>query len=566
MTWIKVRYFPWPVDIKMLPLRFSLILMVLALLSLGQAQQVSRGQPSSDGLGKVVFPNSCSPTAQPGLLKGIAQLHSFQYAAAESAFTEVSKSDPKCAMADWGLAMSSYRPLWDGADEKALKKGRHFLEQIQKDWPVSQRERKYIDAIAIIFSDNRRLGDERIAAYSQAMAEVAKHYPDDGEAQAFYALSLLALPHDDTKLREQVIVILNKLMVAQPEHPGAVHYLIHAADTSELAPQGLEAARRYARIAPDSSHALHMPAHIFVRLGLWQESVDSNLAAAAAAAEATKNHMGEPQYQFHAMDFLDFSYLQLGEEAKAQQVVEDLDKVTGASPGWIKNLRVILTTRNMLELHRWKDSLAFAPQGDPFEFQLVYALRAIAAARTGDPRAAEENYKDLKNALKQKRGRDTRLEDYRRQEVEGWVAFAKGDTKKAVKLMRAAADKQEKADSGDFTVPAREMLADLFMELHQPIQALGEYESVLKVSPNRFNDLYGAAAAAQMAGDSAKTKSYSSKLRENCPPAADRQELQKNEDGRRRQQLTGALFKPVPRQLRFFINRTQSETRFIHQQ
>ena len=509
----------------MLLARFLLILIVLTPFSLGQTAQIAASQTSPEGLGKVAFPNSCSPVAQPALLQGIAQLHSFQYAAAESAFTEASHSDPNCAMAFWGLAMSSYRPLWDGADEKALNKGRHFLGKIQKDWPVSQREREYISAIGIIFSDNRRVGDERLAAYSQGMAEIAKHYFDDGEAQAFYALSLLALPHDDRKTREQAIAILNKLMASQPEHPGAVHYLIHAADTSELAPQGLEAARRYAKIAPDSSHALHMPAHIFVRLGLWQESVDSNLAAAAAAAEAAKNHMGEPQYQFHAMDFLDFSYLQLGEEAKAQQVVEDLNKVTGASPGWIKNLRVILGTRNLLELHRWKEALAFAPQGDPFEFQLVYALRSIAAARTGDVKAAEENYKQLKKAMKQKRGRDTRLENYRRQEVEAWVAFAKGDTKKALKLMRSAANKQDQEDSGDFTVPAREMLADMLMELHQPAQALAEYESVLKISPNRFNDLYGAASAAQMAGESVRAKSYYSKLRENCPPAADRPEL-----------------------------------------
>jgi tetratricopeptide (TPR) repeat protein len=501
--------------------------MVLASLFPGRAEQVAANPGTSEGLGKIIFPNSCSSAAQPALLKGIAQLHSFQYAAAESAFTEVTQADPRCAMAYWGLAMSSYRPLWDGADQKALNKGRHFLDQIQKDWPVSQREHEYINAIGIIFSDNRHLDDERVADYSRAMAEIAKHYPDDGEAQAFYALSVLALPRDDTKTREQVIAILNKLMAAQPEHPGAVHYLIHAADTSELAPQGLEAARRYAKIAPDSSHALHMPAHIFVRLGLWQESLDSNLAAAAAAAEATQHHMGEAQYQFHAMDFLDFSYLQLGEEAKASQVVDDLNKVPGGSEGWIKNLRVILSTRNMLELHRWKDALALAPQGDAFEFQLVYALHAIAAACTGDPRAAEENYKNLKKAMKQKRGRDTRLEDYRRQEVEAWVAFARGDDKKAIRLMRAAADKQEKEDSGDFTVPAREMLADMLMELHRPAQALAEYESVLKISPNRFNDLYGAATSAQMAGDSAKAKDYYGKLRENCPATADRQELQK---------------------------------------
>ena len=512
---------------KMLPPGFSLIFLLLASLFPCHAQQVAANVGASEGLGKVIFPNSCSSSAQAPFSKGMAQLHSFQYAAAETAFTEASHADPRCAIAYWGLAMSSYRPLWDGADQKALNKGRHFLDQIQKDWPVSQREREYINAIAIIFSDNHRLGDDRIAAYSRAMAEIAKRYPDDGEAQAFYALSVLALPHDDTKSREQVISILNKLMASQPEHPGAVHYLIHAADTSELAPQGLEAARRYAKIAPDSSHALHMPAHIFVRLGLWQESVDSNLAAAAAAAEATRNHMGEAQYQFHAMDFLDFSYLQLGEDAKARQVVEDLNKVTGGSEAWIKNLRVILTTRNLLELHRWKEALAFAPQGDPFEFQLVYALRSIAAARTGDRHEAEENYKNLKKAMKQKRGQgqNTRLEDYRRQEVEAWVAFAQGDSKKAVKLMRAAAEKQDKEDSGDFTVSAREMLADLLMELHQPAQALGEYEAVLKISPNRFNDLYGAAIAAQMAGDSTKAKNYYSQLRDTCPPAADRQEL-----------------------------------------
>ncbi len=511
----------------MLLIRFLLSLMVLVPFSPCHARQEPANPGSAEGLGKVIFPNSCSAVAQPAILKGIAQLHSFQYAAAESAFTEASHSDPKCAMAFWGLAMSSYRPLWDGANEKAIKKGRHFLDQIHKDWPISRREHEYIDAIAIIFSNNRRAGDERLAAYSHAMSQIANHYPDDGESRAFYALSLLALPHDDTRIREQAIAILNKLMAAQPEHPGAVHYLIHAADTAELAPQGLEAARRYAKIAPDSSHALHMPAHIFVRLGLWQESVDSNLAAAAAAAEATKNHMGEPQYQFHAMDFLDFSYLQLGEEAKAKQVVEDLNKVTGASPGWIKNLHVILTTRNLLELHRWKDALDFAPQGDPFEFQLIYALRAIAAARIGDPHAAEENYKNLKKAMKQKHGKDTRLEDYRRQEVEAWVAFAKDDKKKALKLMRSAADKQDQEDNGDFTVPAREMLADMLMELHQPAQALGEYESVLKMSPNRFNDLYGAASSAQMVGESAKAKSFYDKLRENCPAAADREELQK---------------------------------------
>src|SRR5258707_10056727 len=512
----------------MLPVRFLLILSILAALSPWDVQMAA-AESSSGGLGKISFPNTCAPAAQPGLLKGIAQLHSFQYAAAESAFAEVSQADPKCAMAYWGFAMSSYRPLWDGADEKALNKGRHFLAKIQKDWPVSKREREYIDAIAVIFNDNRRLGDDRIAAYSRAMADIAKHYPDDGEAQAFYALSLLALPSraDDAKIREQVIAILNRFSAAQPEHPGAVHYLIHAADTPELAPQGLAAARRYAKIAPDSSHALHMPSHIFVRLGLWKESIDSNQAAALAAAEATEHQMGEAHYQFHAMDFLDYSYLQAGEEGKARQIVADLDKVPGRTADLTTNVRINLTTRNLMELHRWKEALSLAPEGNARDQEMIYWLRAIAAARTGDTRAAEENLKALKKALKQDRHKDEELEGYRRQAAEAWVEYAKGKQEQSVKKMRAAADSQDHADPGAFGVTAREMLADMLLQLHQPAAALAEYESALKLAPNRFNALYGAAAAAEMAGDAGKAKDYYGKLRENCPAEADREELQK---------------------------------------
>jgi hypothetical protein len=518
----------------MLPLRFALIfkftliLLILAPIT-GAAQQPPTGNPSPEGLGRINFPNSCTPAAQPAFLRGIAQLHSFQYAAAEKAFAEVPQADPHCAMAYWGLAMSSYRQLWDGADEKALIKGRAYLEKIRKDWPSSKREREYIDAIRIIFGDNRHLGNERIAGYSRALAEICKHYPDDGEAQAFYALSLLALPSrgDDTETRKQAIAILTRLSTAQPEHPGAVHYLIHAADTPELASQGLAAARRYARIAPASSHALHMPSHIFVRLGLWQESIDSNLAAAAAAAQATEQHMGEAQYQFHAMDFLNYSYMQVGEEAKARQIIEDLNKVPGRTAEATTNVRVNFTTRNLLELHRWKEALALAPEGDAQDQEMIYVLRTIAAARTGDVRASAENLKSLKKAFKQDRGKDKRLEDYGRQIAEAWVDYAKGKHDKAIKKMRAAADRQDRDDPGPFGVTAREMLADMLLELHQSVPALDAYETVLKLAPNRFNALYGAAAAAEMAGDAGKAKSYYSKLRENCPPQADRQELQK---------------------------------------
>jgi hypothetical protein len=518
---VPVRYSP---VIKRIP-----IILILASIFPCLGQQPNTANPPLEGLGKISFPNSCTLAAQSSLLQGLGQLHSFQYAAAEKAFAEAPVADPHCAMGYWGLAMTTYRQLWDGADEKALVKGRGYLAKIGKDWPVTAREREYISALEIIFSEGRTLGDRRIAAYSKAMGELSGRYPDDGEAKAFYALSLLALPArgDDTEVRKKVISILNELSAAQPEHPGAVRYLIHAADTPELASLGLEAARRYARIAPASSHALHMPSHIFVRLGYWQESIDSNQAAAIAAAQATEQHMGEAHYQFHAMDFLNYSYMQIGEEARARQIIEDLKKVPGGTADVATNVRINLMTRNLLELHRWKEALALAPEGDARAQQSVFLLHTIAAARTGDVKTAEQSLKSLKNAFKQDSSRDKALENYRRKIAEAWLDFGKGKRDKALTKMRAAADVQDRDDPGPFAVTAREMLADMLLELRQPAPALVEYEAVLKLAPNRFNALYGAASASGMAGDSGKAKSYYSKLRDICPPQADRDELQR---------------------------------------
>jgi len=511
----------------MLPFRFVFIFLICLVSAVSPVTSQTPATPTvPPGLGKVSFPISCKPEVRAGFERGVALLHSFQYAAAAKSFTEVSQNDPQCAMAFWGLAMSVYHPLWEGADAKAISRGAGYLDKATKIGTADRREREYIDAFRTFYTER---GDKRLFDYSNALAEICKHYPDDGEAQAFYALSLLALPEkgDDLETRKQAIAILNKLSVAQPEHPGAVHYLIHAADTPELAAEGLEAARRYAKIAPDSSHALHMPSHIFVRLGLWQESIDSNLAAAIAAAEATQHQMGEAHYQFHAMDFLDYSYLQIGEESKARQIVADLDKVPGRSAEATTNVRVNLTTRNALELHRWKDALALVPEGDAFDQQLVYMTRAIAAARTGDIKLAEENLKSLKKAFSAEKRKDKRWQGFRRDVAESWLEFAKGNHEKALKKMRAAAEMQDRDDPGPFSVTAREMLADMLLELHQPGPALREYEAVLKLVPNRFNALYGAAAAAEMAGDSGKAKSYYSHLRQNCPAQADRQELQR---------------------------------------
>ena len=487
--------------------------------------QASTAPAVSPGLGKVSFPTSCKPEVQSEFERGVALLHSFQYGAAENSFAEVSRKDPQCAIAYWGLGMSVYHPLWDGADAKTIAHGVGYMEKARAIGAKDARERMYIDALSAFYTGQ---GDKRLIDYSRKMAEICKRYPDDGEAQAFYALSLLALPGkgDDLERRKQAIAILKKLSAAQPQHPGAVHYLIHAADTPELASEGLEAARRYAKVAPDSSHALHMPAHIFVRLGFWRESIESNEAAAIAAAEATRNHMGEAHYQFHAMDFLDYSYLQIGEEGKARQIVADLDKVPGRPADVTLNVRVNLTTRNALELHRWNDALALKPEGDAFDQQLIFMSRAIAAARLGNVKLAEDNLKLLKHAIKAEKHANKHWQDFRRDVAESWLDYAKGKRDKAMAKMRAAADVQDRDDPGPFSVSAREMLADMLLEQRQAAPALREYEAVLKLVPNRFNALYGAARAAEMAGDSDKAKSYFSRLRENCPAQADREELQ----------------------------------------
>ncbi|HEY7405913.1 MAG TPA: hypothetical protein VIB39_20475 [Candidatus Angelobacter sp.] len=512
----------------MLLVRFFLILLVFVASRPSVSAQEAGSSTSTQGLGTVRFPISCKAEVRPAFEKGVALLHSFQYAAAEKAFNMVAQGDPQCAMAYWGLAMSSYHALWDGADEMAVRKGGEYLAKARKIGTADKREQEYIDALSIVLSGDRAAGASRLTDYSHALEQLCRHYPDDGEAQAFYALSLLALPEkgDDLQVRKQAIAILNRLSAAQPEHPGAVHYLIHAADTPELAPEGLDAARRYAKIAPDSSHALHMPSHIFVRLGLWQESIDSNMAAAVAAADATEHHLGEAHYQFHAMDFLDYSYLQLGEEGKARQIVADLDKVPGRTAEVITNIRVNLTTRNLMELHRWKEALALTPEGDVLDHQMIFFLHTVAAARTGDAHAAEEHFKKLKSAIKAG-SRDRRLSDYYRHVAEAWVDYSNRKQNKALKKMRSVADKQDSDDPGGFNVPAREMLADMLLELHQSAQAQVQYEAELKIVPNRFNALYGAAAAAEVAGDTGKAKSYYSKLRDLCPPQADRDELQR---------------------------------------
>ncbi|HUJ30557.1 MAG TPA: hypothetical protein VLY23_04710 [Candidatus Acidoferrum sp.] len=490
---------------------------------------------AADQLGKVDFPTSCSPQAQPIIEKGVALLHSFQYQQAEATFTEGAKQDPQCAIAHWGEAMSLYHQLWDFPDSDTLAKGRSEVAQAQKLAPNTGREHGYIDAAAAFYQDAKLSHAARVRAYAAAMEQLHGDFPGDVEASAFYALSLVNLADygEENVNLKKAIAILDPLFQQYPDNPGIAHYLIHATDTPELAPQGLAAARRYAQIAPDSSHALHMPSHIFTRLGLWQESIDSNIAASAAAAKATAAHQADAGYQLHAMDYLNYAYLQSGQEAKAREVLADLKNVTGASADEIGQHESWFSSRDALELHRWKEAAALEPPKiQPRSLDATYFVRVVGAARSGDAKAARADLKKL-NAAMSAQSHQMKHMGYspssgpsvEQQEAEAWLKFAEGKKDDALKLMRDAADREDASGLDSLSMPAREMLGDMLLELKRPAEALEAYRISLKESPNRFDGLWGAAQSAQAAGDASAAKGFYARLVEISGAAADRPEL-----------------------------------------
>jgi hypothetical protein len=469
--------------------------------------------------------------------KGVALLHSFQYTESEKTFTDATTRDPKCAMAQWGRAMALYHQLWDFPEDKTLKEGRKDIEKAQKLHPGTQREQGFIAAAVAFYVNKSKLSHaDRIKAYSSSLDQLHAANPSDVDVSAFYALSLVSLAEEDvdtTSNLKKAISILDPLLQQHPDHPGVAHYLIHATDRPELASQGLEAARRYAAIAPDSAHALHMPSHIFVRLGLWQDSINSNLAAITSAAHAAELHLAESHYQTHAMDFLSYSYLQSGQEAKAREVIEHMDHVVGAGEENKAEHRAYLAARTALELHRWKEAAALPVPAIPkIWLDTTYWARAIGAARSGDPTGAEAAVKELTLVVaeREKRSRKSgyivsveKATDL--SEAEAWLAFAKGKSEEAIKELRDAADRQDKNGGDSVGIPAREMLADMLQEAKRSNDALAEYKTDLKNSPNRFDGLLGAARAAQASGDVSGAQSFYARLAEISALGADRPEL-----------------------------------------
>jgi len=502
------------------------------------AQEEHHHTEPLEKIGKVSFPITCNQSVQKEFERGLALLHSFWYEEAQKSFKEVIDQDPHCAIAYWGQAMSIYRPLWNRPTASDLQNGRKLIQVAQTIDGNSQRERDYIDSLAVFYGDDNRDYQKRSADYCNAMQRLFTRYPQDREAAVFYALSLLgSQPDNDSKLEnpKRAIAILAELFKDAPDHPGVAHYLIHAADNPHLADLGLPAARRYAEIAPVSPHALHMPSHIFARLGLWQEDIQSNLASIAAARQPSGMHVGA-EHQIHAMDFLEYAYLQIGENNKAKAVVDQLaaihaDDVDPGLDGYLGRMRAHLPAMYALETHHWKEALALEPPGgaEASSQAITYWARAVAAGHLHDvlaARAAVQQYDAMVDTIrKSSRPYQADYMSTNGVEAHAWLVFAEGKIDEALSLLRSVADKQDAEGKGEVELPAREMLGDMLLERSRSREALAEYEKSLKTDPNRFNGLYGAALSAELLQQPRTAARYYAELLKNRDASSQRPEL-----------------------------------------
>jgi hypothetical protein len=522
------------------------LVVTLTVLLLAGAPVVS----ARDGekLGSVHFPVSCAPAVQGDFERAVALLHSFWYEEALKAFTTLTTNDPGCAMGYWGIAMSVYYPLWQPPSPAMLQKGAAALEKA-RGLTATPREKDYIAAIDSYYRDSDKLDHRtRAANYEKAMAQLFARYPDDREAAVFYALALnaTAAPTDKTYANQlKAGAILEKVLAEQPSHPGVAHYIIHSYDYPPLAARGLTAARSYAKLAPAVPHAQHMPAHIFTRLGFWQESIDSNRAS-ANAGKAYYARLGKDtvwDQTLHALDYIVYAHLQIGQDKQARAVLEELSAMQKSEPESFvaAYAYAAIPARVAFEQHRWSEAAALSPASKLFPWDrfawaegITAFARAVGAARTGDAARARveiqklDGYRIALVAAKQTYWAEQ--VDIQQRAAAAWAARAEGNKDEALKLMRAAADLEDSTEKHPVTpapvVPARELLGELLLDLNQPAQALVEFEASAARDPNRFNGLFGAARAAELSGNAAKAKAFYAKLVVLCERAdSERPEL-----------------------------------------
>jgi len=500
--------------------RASLVLPLILVLALGRpcAAHEHEGHDHeaipAEKLGTVQFTISAAPDVQRDFNRATALLHSFQYELAELAFRMIADAKPDLGMAQWGIAMCNYHPIWAAPNAAELQRGREAAEKAASLGASTDRERAYIEAIGAFYKGDGVEYAARKGAYEDAMAKLHAQFPDDMEGTIFYALALLgtAPATDKTYAKQkQAADLLNGVLPKAPDHPGVAHYLIHSLDYPALATLALPAARAYAKIAPSSAHAQHMPSHIFTRLGLWDESVRSNLASAKTDRELMAHmHPGATGFnELHALDYLEYAYLQLGSDEKAKGVVAQIRKVAKVNePQFAAAYSLAaVPARYALERRQWKEAAALtvSPAWFPWKENqeaeaVTHWAKAVGAARSGDVASAESELGVLNGIhdalLTVKKGYDWAGQvEVQRLSAQGWIARAKKNDEEAVAKLRAAADLEDSIDKHPVTpgavLPAREQLADLLVELGKPEQAVSEYEAVLKNAPGRRNSLRG---------------------------------------------------------------------------
>jgi len=520
--------------------RFGTLALLLAVAGSTLAQEHEHAA-ASEKLGTVYFATSCNALAQKQFDRAVALLHSFQFSRAIDGFNSTLKSDSSCPMAYWGIALCKWsNPFAAGLKVASqLQEGKLAAEQGLSASAKTDREREYITAVSKLFADFEKTPQQtRMLAYRDAMADVAAHYPQDHEASIFYALALAASEEPTDKSyasRLKAGAILEGLFAQEPEHPGLAHYIIHTYDVPPLAAQALQAAKRYSAIAPDAPHALHMPSHTFTRVGYWQDSISSNVAAAAAARRE-----GQVAEELHALDYQAYAYLQTAQDQAARRLLESLPEVvsrfnpkmlvSGAAPPAAGYFALAaIPARFALERQDWKSAAALEVRETPFPYTeaMTYFARGLAAAHLGDLANARASCNALANIRERlAKSNETywaQQTEIQQRAVSAWTSLAEGHNDEALQEMKSAADLEDSTEKSAVTpgplAPSRELLGEMLLQLNKPSEALDQFDSTLKHEPNRFRALYGAVRAAKLKGDPEASQKYYRELQKVCDHA-----------------------------------------------
>ncbi len=507
---------------------------VIKQLNLKRGNVISCGPPDAQ-FGSVDFEMTCNERAKNDFNLAVELLHSFEYDESEKVFAKIIDETPECAMAYWGVAMCNFHPLWNPPTEAELQKGAKAIAIAKSINTTSARESGYINAIGLFYTDwDKTDHHTRCIYFEKAMEQLHIKYPDDNEAAIFYALALDAAadPTDKTYANQKkAAAILNALYAIEPNHPGVIHYLIHTYDYPGLAILGLPAAKRYAEVAPSSAHALHMPSHIFTRLGLWDESIHSNLKSIAAAQcyAASADIPGHWDEELHALDYLVYAYLQKGDNKLAEEQVKYLKTITAVYPADFKVAYAFaaIPSRYFLENKKWKEAAALQiPPANiswnqfPWQEAIVHFTRLLGAVHTGNFDEAKSELVTLNRLhdtlVKQKDSYKSKEVEIQIKTGEAWIQFESANKSSGLNIMKLAADMEDSTEKHPVTpgevLPARELLGDMLLQAKENEEALNVYEMVLQKSPNRFNSLYGAVIASKKLEDKKKTVFYCKQL------------------------------------------------------